>query len=223
MACYFLCENNSLSKKALSNPLPQTFASKIEVPLKKLRKRHEVKFKAKLENSKAFIYGEPKLSYLIPEREIDERGFFNSVMLRAVWEKSASLNLTFKRAVIFNPTLELAKDALNLFDNLALFGDNAITVSNSLYELLGAAVPIVSGTDSCDLVLACENAPITPCRFLAGYEVKTQKTTLGGDGIFFYPKGQYMILSSLAGRPLSLKEAALLQNFDKKASFNIAF
>lgn len=223
MACYFLCENNSLSKKALSRPLPQTFASKIEVPLKKLRKRHEVKFKSKLENSNAFIFGEPKLSYLIPEREIDEQGFFDSVILRAISEKSRAMNLTFKRAVIFNPTLELAREALNIFDNLALFGDNAITVSNSLYELLGAAVPIVSGTDSYDLVLSCRDIPITPFGFLAGYKVKTQKTSLGGDGIFFYPKGQYMILSSLAGRPLSLKEAALLQNFDKKASFNIAF
>ncbi len=223
MACYFLSLNNSVSKKSLTYPLPSCFAAKIEVPLKKLRKRQELNLMKKLENSSAFVFSEPPLSHLIPKAEINEEDFFNSVILDALNLKIKELNIKVKRLVIFNPKPDMVLSALDSFDSLVLMGDNALSVANSLYPLTGASVPIVSGTDESDVVLSCFGSPDSPFLFLAGFGEKTNKNTLGGDGIFFYPRGQYLTLSNLAQRPLTLREAALLRKFDKKASFNIAF
>ncbi len=221
MACYFLSENNSLSKRTLSYPLPKSFISEIEVPLKKLRRRQEIKFKEKLKKTDSFIFSEPRLTHLLPQKEVDECVFFNSVILRALKLKYGDLNSSFKRAAIYNPTIELSLAAADVFDNLVLFGENALAISNALYNLKGIAVPICSGTDMSDLVLYCREKPDTPNLFMAGYNIKTEKNSLGGDGIFFYPKGEYTKLTNIAKRPLTLREAALLSDFDKKASFNI--
>ncbi len=223
MACYFLAVNNSVSKKALTDPLPSCFATKIEVPLRKMKKRRELSFIKKLENSKAFVFSEPALSHLIPQKEADEEIFFSSIISEALALKIKKTNMAPKRIVLYDPKEDLTLSALKFFDYPVLFGKNALSVANALYPLTGVSFPIVSGTDENDFVLTSSTIPDTPYKFIAGFNISSGENALGGDGIFFYPKGQYRALSALAKRPLTLKEAALLQKFDKKASFNIAF
>ncbi len=223
MPLIFLSENNSLSKKVLKSPFSLNAVSLFEVPFKKMRKRAICAFKERLSSTDYLFLSEPSLSSLIPERLSDSESFFYSISVEVLYTALKTKGLFPCRLVIINPKKELVINSLNFFTNIALSGKDALIVSNAVFRETGAALPVTSGCMDNDAVL-CTKAYIPEhFSFALGVDLDAGKRTLGQEGLKFYPKGIYSAISSYIKRPLTLKEAAILSEYDKKASFNIAF
>ncbi len=223
MPVIFLSENNSISKKALKNPFSNKTVSLFEVPFKKMRKRSIISFKERISKSSYLFLSEPRLKLIVPEYKADTEVFFNSVIIRTSYDILKTKKLFPCRLVMHNPSKDLVLSALNLFPDIALHGTASLNVSNSIFRETGAAIPVTSGFAETDAVL-CDKASVPDiCAFAFGYNIKTSEKSFGGDGIKFYPKGDYAELTALLKRPLTLEEAAVLSGYDKKATFNIAF
>ena len=223
MPVIFLSENNSISKKVLKNPFSQKSVSLYEVPFRKMKKRSIASFKDRISKSNNLFLSEFRLNPLLPKYNVDFNNFFNSFIIETSYTILKTKKLFPCRLVIHNPTKALVLSALNLFPNIALQGSEAINISNSIYRETGAAIPITSGTCNKDAVLCDKTSLPDICSFAFGYTLENSEKTFGKDAFKFYPKGDYSELISILGRPLFLEEAALLADYDKKATFIIAF
>ena len=223
MPVIFLTENNSSPKKVLKMPFSAEPVSIFEVPFKKMKKRAIIAFREKIKESDALIFSNPELSSLVPERNADSKTLFNSVIVSILCEKKLIKKNERKRLIIYDPTESLIKSALSFFPDIALAGEGALLLSNRIYETTGASIPIVSGSSEKDIVICSKDCLPVPAKFVCGYNLETGKNSLGGNALKFYPKEIYSNIVTLMKRPLTLKEAALLSEYDKKATFNIAF
>ncbi len=223
MPVIFLSENNSLSKKVIKKPLPQSDACLIEIPFKKLRKRSVSAFREKLAASDSFVFSEPALKSLTPERKADVKAFFDFHIIDILKKYAKQKKLLENRLVLFNPTESIVLSAINIFPDIALAGDNILHLANHIYTLTGAAIPLVSGTKDSDIVLCTKEHSKVPALLIFGFDIEPGENSIGGASLKFYPKGNYASILSLSHRPLNLNEAALLSEYDAKATFNIVF
>lgn len=223
MPLIFLSENNTLSRKVLKFPFPQKAVSLFEIPLKKMRKKATSNFRDRLYNTDALFLSSPSLKHLLPERNSDISSFFNSFIINILTTVLKDKGLSNNRLVIINPEFSLTLSAINVFPDIALSGDGALSVSNRIYEATGASLPIVSGSSYEDTVLCTDDTLSYPCKFAAGIYINEGENSLSGSSFKFYPKNEYSSITSLIGRPLSLEEASLLSEYDKKTTFNIVF
>ncbi len=223
MSVIFLTENNSLSKKVLKNPFSEKSISIFEVPFKKMRKRAVTFFRERLKESDAVIFSDSKLSSLLPEKASDTKALFDSVIINVLYSKMQSENSDYNRLVIYNPSEALIKAALCHFSDIALAGDGALLLSNRIYEMTGASLPVISGCCEKDIAICSKTCIPESAGFICGHDIESGINTLGGNSLKFYPTADYSKIIHLMKRPLTLKEAALLSEYDRKATFNIAF
>lgn len=223
MPVIFLSENNILNKKVLKAPFSVKAVSNFEIPLRKMRKRARSSFKERLTNTDALFFSSSALSDFIPQREADEKAFFNTFIIKLLASSHNKKITSSCRFVIFDPDEALTLSALNRFSDIALSGKNALHVANRIYEKTGASLPIVSGCCHDDLVLCSSETMPKQYGFVSGPDIPANENALSGLSLKFYPKNEYAPLTSFFNRPLTLKEATLLAEYDKKATFNIAF
>ena len=223
MPLIYLSENNSLSKKALKLPFSGKDVSVFELPFKKMRKRAIANFRERLISTDALFLSSPRLSSLIPERNADTKAFFDSVIISTLCSVIKRKNILYDRLVIINPTEEIVLSAIDNFPELALSGDNALLISSRIYEAAGVSIPIVSGYDFKNIVLCMTKVPLSTCTFAAGHDIEAGENSLSGQSLKFYPDGKYSPIVSLLKRPLTLKEASLLAEYDKKATIKTVF
>ena len=223
MPVIFLSENNLLNKKVLKAPFSIKAVSNFEIPFKKMRKRARSYFKDRLSKTDALFFSSSPLYDLIPQKEADEKAFFNSFIIKLLASSRNEKINSSCRFVIFDPDEALTLSALNRFSDIALSGKNALLVANRIYEETGASLPIVSGCTRDDLVLCSRDTMPKLWGFISGSDIPISENALSGLSLKFYPKNEYAPLSAFFKRPLTLKEAALLSEYDKKATFNIAF
>ena len=223
MPLIFLSENNSLSRKVLKKAFPSKDVSLFEIPLKKMKKRAIAEFRERLISFDALFLSSPSLKFLLPEKNVDTRAFFNSFIAETLFCILKRKNLSGRRLVIVNPELQPSLSALGKFSDIALSGEGATKISALICEKTGASVPIVSGSSRSDIVFCVKGTCFFPCSFLAGFDIAAGENTLSADSLKFYPETKYSSFLTIAGRPLTLAEAALLSEYDKKATFNIAF
>ena len=223
MSVIFLTENNSLSKKVLKNPFSEKTVSIFEIPFKKMKKRASLAFKDRVSKSGNLFLAEPSLKALLPDYGKSIKPFFDSAIIKTAKEILKVKKLSYRRFVIHNPSKESVLSALIYFPDTALYGDNSLSIANSVYRETGASIPIISETSITDAVLCTASHIPALCAIAFVYDIKTSEKTFGGDSIKFYPEGDYAVLTALIRRPLTLEEASLLSEYDRKATFNIAF
>ncbi len=223
MPLIYLSENNSLSKKVLKLPFSGKDVSMFELPFKKMRKRAIANFRERLISTDALFLSSPRLSSLLPERSADTKAFFYSVIIATLCSVIKRKNILYDRLVIINPTEEIVLSAIDNFPEIALSGDNALLIASRIYEAAGVSIPIVSGYDFKNIVLCMTKVPVSTCSFAVGYDIEAGENSLSGQSLKFYPENKYSPIVSLLKRPLTLKEAALLAEYDKKATFKTVF
>ena len=223
MPVIFLSECKSSKKKVPEENLSENGASIITVPFRKMRKKALRAFKEKLSALNLPVFSEESLKPLVPERLKDPHNFFNSLIPEILYPYLKEKGISFKKLVVVTPTVELSKELVNQFREIAFYGENALHSANALYEATGASVPIVSGTDESDVIFYTKDYVPLPAAFKVGFSLPEKENVLISDNLKFYPLGEYANLPALLKRPLDIREAAIISEYDKKTSFNIAF
>lgn len=220
MSIYFLFEDPKLKWRAIKKGLPKKGCDGFFVPpVKSLSPRKLEALRLKLIDGAIYFSPSGAEKAFFPFCDEKTRAFFYIALAQSV--RALSEKLCFSSVCLFDADSRYALLFLSAFSRVFLSGEGARSLSDSLLETAGAAVPVVVKVPENSACIFFKEADpsVSGVAFHPDFAGDGEKFGFGNLG--YAPFGRYGFISERLGRPLSCAEAARLSFYDKKATFNI--